>query len=338
LLARRARFVILLGKFMRIIALEEHFATSAFLDGPDRRLKERAEQVGGRFAKLVADLLDIGEGRVAAMDAAKVDMQALSLTAPGVEQLEVEEAKAFARSTNAALAEAVRRHPARFIGLAALPIGDPPAAVAELERAAGEHGFKGIVINGHHRGRYLDDSFFWPVLARAEAMKLPIYLHPTPSPQTVANAWYGGLNPIVSEMMAGPGWGWHIETALHVLRMILGGVFDAHPELQIVVGHMGETLPAMLQRVDVMAPAMTGLKKPISAYLRQNVHYTFSGFNFLPAFLELILQVGIDRIMFSTDHPYQPMAEGRAFLDRLPVSDADRERIAHGNAERLFGI
>ena len=120
--------------------------------------------------------------------------------------------------------------------------------------------------------------------------------------------------------------------------MIVGGVFDAHPELQIVVGHMGETLPFMLQRVDVMAPAMTKLKKPISAYLRENVHYTFSGFNFLPTFLELLLQVGVDRIMFSTDHPYQSMAEGRAFLDRAPVSDGDRHRIAHGNAEHLFGI
>jgi uncharacterized protein len=323
---------------MRTIALEEHFATSAFLDGPERRLKERAAQVGGRFATLVAQLLDIGDGRVAAMDAAGVDVQALSLTAPGVEQLEGEEAKMFARETNAALAEAIRRHPSRFFGLAALPIGDPTAAVTELERALAEGGFKGIVINGHHRGRYLDDRFFWPVLARAERLKLPIYLHPTQSPQPVIDAWYAGLTPMVSEMMAGSGWGWHIETALHVLRMILGGVFDAHPDLQIVVGHMGETLPAMMARVDVMSPAMTNLKKPISAYLRENVHYTFSGFNFLPAFLELLLQVGVDRIMFSTDHPYQSMAEGRAFLDRLPVSDADRERIAHGNAERLFGI
>jgi uncharacterized protein len=323
---------------MRVIALEEHFATPAFLDGPDRRLKERAQQFGGRFAALIDNLVDIGDGRVAAMDSAGVDVQALSLTAPGVEQLEVEEAKAFARSTNVALAEAVRRHPTRFFGLAALPIGDPPAAVAELERVVGEHGFKGIVINGHHRGRYLDDRFFWPILARAERLKLPIYLHPTQSPPAVVDGWYGGLKPMVGEMMASAGWGWHIETALHVLRMILGGVFDAHPELQIVVGHMGETLPAMLQRVDVMAPAMTGLKKPISGYLRGNVHYTFSGFNFLPAFLELMLQVGVDRIMFSTDHPYQPMAEGRAFLDRTPVSDGDRDRIAHGNAERLFGI
>jgi uncharacterized protein len=287
---------------------------------------------------LLAQLVDVGDGRVAAMDAAGVDVQALSLTAPGVEQLEVEEAKSIAGESNAFLAQAIRRHPTRFLGLAVLPISDPPAAVVELERVVGEQGFKGIVINGHHRGRYLDDRFFWPVLARAEALKIPIYLHPTQSPQPVIDAWYGGLAPMVGEMMAGAGWGWHIETALHVLRMILGGVFDAHPELQIVTGHMGETLPFMLQRVDVMAPAMTKLRKPISAYLRENVRYTFSGFNFLPTFLELLLQVGVDRIMFSTDHPYQSMAEGRAFLDRLPVSDADRERIAHGNAKRLFGI
>jgi uncharacterized protein len=323
---------------MRTIALEEHFATPAFLDGPHRDFKERAERAGGRLAALLAALLDVGDGRVKAMDAAGLDVQALSLTAPGVEQLEGEEAKRIARESNAFLSDAIRCHPTRFFGLAALPIGDPPAALAELERALGDGGFKGVVINGHHRGRYLDDRFFWPILERAERLKLPVYLHPTQSPRAVIDAWYGGLAPIVGEMMAGPGWGWHIETALHVLRMILGGVFDAHPELQIVVGHMGESLPSMLQRVDVMAPAMTKLKKPISAYLSENVHYTFSGFNFLPAFLELLLEVGVDRIMFSTDHPYQSMAEGRAFLDRLPVSAADRERIAHGNAERLFGI
>jgi uncharacterized protein len=323
---------------MRTIALEEHFATPAFMEGPGRKLKERAETSGGRLARVVAELTDLGDGRVAAMDAAGVDLQALSLTEPGVEQLEGDEAKRVARETNDGLAEAVRRHPTRFFGLASLPMSDPPAAISELERAADDRGFKGVVINGHHRGRYLDDRIFWPVLARIEALKFPIYLHPTPSPQPVVDAWYGSLSPMVSELMAGPGWGWHIETALHVLRMVLGGVFDAHPALQIVIGHMGESLPSMLQRVDVMSPAMTRLKKPISAYLRENVHYTFSGFNFLPTFLDLMLEVGVDRIMFSTDHPYQSMAEGRAFLDRLPVSNADRERIAHSNAERLFGV
>src|SRR5271166_4746132 len=312
---------------MRTIALEEHFATPAFLHGPALALEEHMA------AKLIDELLDIGDARVAAMDAAGVDAQALSLTSPGVEQMEVEDAKRVARDTNDALAEAIRRHPTRFFGLAALPIGDPAAAVAELDRVAADHGFKGGMINGHHRGRYLDDRFCWPMLARAEALKFPIYIHPTRSPQPVVDAWYGGFSPAVSQMMAIAGWGWHIETALHD-----GGVFDAHPDLQIVIGHMGETLPFMIERVDAMPQSMTKLKKPVSAYLRENVHYTFSGFNFLPTFLDLLLEVGVERIMFSTDHPHRPMAEGRAFLDKLPVSSADREKIAHGNAERLFKL
>jgi predicted TIM-barrel fold metal-dependent hydrolase len=323
---------------MRTITLEEHFATPAFMAGPGRRLKERAERTGGRLANLVTDLLDLGEGRIAAMDAAGVDVQALSLTSPGVEQLPLEEARTIARESNAAIGAAVRRYPARFFGLASLPLLDPQAAIAELDRAMAEDGCKGIVINGHIGGRYLDDPFFWPALARAEALKVPIYLHPTPPPQPVQDAWFGGLKAAVAEMAAGPGWGWHIETALHVLRMALGGVFDVHPGLQIVVGHMGETLPFMIERVDVMAQSVTGLKKPISAYLRENVHYTFSGFNFTPVFLQLLLEVGVERIMFSADHPYQPMAAATAFLDTLPVSPADREAIAHGNAEALFGV
>ena len=323
---------------MRVIALEEHFATPDYLAGPARAVKERAERTGGRLANLVADLLDVGERRIAAMDASGVAMQALSLTAPGVEQLALEEAKAFARQTNAAIGEAVRRQPDRFFGLASLPLLDPPTAIAELERAIAEDGCKGIVINGHCRGRYLDDRFFWPVLARAERLKLPIYLHPTVSPEPVVAAWYGGLRPAVAEMMAGFGWGWHIETALHLLRMALGGVFDAHPGLQIVIGHMGETLPFMIERLDSMPQSMTGLARPVSAYLRQNVHYTFAGFNFLPTFLQLLLEVGVERILFSADYPYRPMAEARAFLDGLPTSPADREAIAHRNAERLFGV
>jgi predicted TIM-barrel fold metal-dependent hydrolase len=139
-------------------------------------------------------------------------------------------------------------------------------------------------------------------------------------------------------MFAGPGWGWHIETAVHVIRLILGGAFDRYPKLQIVIGHMGEALPFMLQRLDNLQMAMTKLDRPISAYLRDNIHYTFSGFNFTPVFLNLLLEVGVERIMFSADHPFQSMAQARAFLDQLPVSTADKERIAHGNAERLFGL
>lgn len=180
---------------------------------------------------------------------------------------------------------------------------------------------------------------FWPILERAEALNVPIYLHPTRPPQAVIDASYGGFAPQVTDMLAGSGWGWHIETAIHVIRIILGGAFDRYPRLQIVIGHLGEALPFMLQRLDIMLPvAMTKIDRPISAYLRENVHYTFSGFNFTPTFLDLLLQVGIDRIMFSADHPYASMAQARAFLDQLPVSAMDKERIAHGNAERLLGL
>jgi predicted TIM-barrel fold metal-dependent hydrolase len=323
---------------MRTITLEEHFASPGFFEGPGKELKERALKFGDRAARLFEQLSDVGDKRIAEMDAAGIDMQVLSLTSPGLEQLEAAPAIELARETNDFLAEAIAKNPKRFAGFAVLPTAAPDKAVEELERMVRDHGFKGAVINGHNRGRYLDDKFFWPILERAELLNVPIYLHPTPPPQEVIDASYGGFSPIVTEMFAGPGWGWHIETAIHVLRMILGGVFDQYPELQIVIGHMGEALPFMLQRVDVMPMAMTKLKRTISTYLRENVHYTFSGFNFTPTFLDLLLQVGVDRIMFSADHPYASMEAARAFLDRLPVSVADKERIAHGNAERLFGL
>lgn len=272
------------------------------------------------------------------MDAAGIDVQVLSLTSPGTEQAEAADATVLAREANDFRAAAVKKNPARLAGFAALPTAAPDKAAEELERMVRGHGFKGALINGHSRGRYLDDQFFWPILERAEALNVPIYLHPTQPPRPVVEASYGGFSPMVTDLLAGAGWGWHIETAIHVLRLILGGAFDRYPKLQIVIGHMGEVLPFMLQRLDVMPMAMTKLSRPVSAYLRENVHYTFSGFNFTPTFLDLMLQVGVERIMFSADHPYASMAEARAFLDRLPVSSADRERIAHGNAERLFAF
>jgi len=323
---------------MRTITLEEHFATPGFLSGPGHQLKERALKFGGAAEKLFEQLCDVGEKRIAEMDAARIDMQVLSLTSPGTEQVDAANAMALAREANDFLADAVRKNPSRFAGFAALPTATPDKAAEELQRMVREHNFKGAIINGHSRGRYLDDKFFWPILECAEALNVPIYLHPTQPPEAVIEASYGGFSPIVTEMLAGPGWGWHIETAIHVIRVILGGVFDQYRKLQIVIGHMGEALPFMLQRLDVMPMVMTKLNRPISAYLRENVHYTFSGFNFTPTFLDLMLQVGVDRIMFSADHPYASMAQARAFLDQLPVSSADRARIAHGNAERLLGI
>ncbi len=323
---------------MRTIALEEHFASPGFLDGPGKQLKAQALQFGAAAAKLFEQLCDTGDQRIAEMDAAGINVQVLSLTSPGTEQLEAADAIALARESNDFLRDAVKKHPGRFAAFAALPTAMPDMAAKELERVVRDNGFQGAMVNGHTRGRYLDGQFFWPIFESAEALRVPIYIHPTKPPQAVIDASYAGFSPVVTDMFAGAGWGWHIETAIHVLRIILGGVFDRFPRLQLIIGHMGETLPFMLQRFDVMPKAMTRLQRPISHYLRENVHYTFGGFNFTPTFLDLMLQVGVDQILFSTDYPYASMTDARAFLDKLPVSAADREKIAHGNVESLLHL
>ena len=162
---------------MRTITLEEHYASPAFMEGPGRDLKGQAESLG--YTRVLEQLCDLEEGRIADMDAAGIDVQVLSLTSPGVEQLEATEAVVLAREENDRLADTVRRHPSRFAGFAALPTPAPDTAADELERMVREHGFEGAIINGHTWGRYLDDEFFWPILERAEALQVPIYLHPT---------------------------------------------------------------------------------------------------------------------------------------------------------------
>jgi len=335
---------------MRTLALEEHFASQAFLEGPGRAFKESAMKSGGAgAARTFEQLGDVGTNRLAEMDAAGIDMQVLSLQYPGTEQLEVAEAIAIARDENDFLSDVVKKHPTRFAGFAALPTGAPGKAAEELERRVRQQNFKGAVIYGHNRGRYLDDKFYWPILECAQALNVPIYLHPTLPPKAVIEASYGGFSPAMTFLLAGPGWGWHIETGLHVIRMVVAGVFDRYPKLQFIVGHMGEALPFMLPRLERVGHSLpfmqaspssssTKLQRSLGDYLRQNVYYTFASFNFTATFLDLLLEVGVERIMFSTDYPYGSMAEAVDFLKHLPVSAADRERIAHGNAAELFKL
>lgn len=324
---------------MRTITLEEHFISPGFLAGPGKEFTERLRNSGPHGARICEQLQEVGDKRIAEMDAAGIDVQVLSLNSPGVEQAEEEVQISISRESNDFLAETIKKYPKRFAGLASLPIAAPDRAAEELELRVRQQGFKGPLINGHTRGRYLDDKFFSPILERAEALNVPIYLHPTIPPKAVVEASFGGFAPAVTAMFAGPGWGWHIETAVHLIRMILGGVFDRHPKLQIVVGHLGEGIPFMLPRLQKNFPTqMTKLARPLGAYLRENVHYTFGGFNFPATFLDLLLEVGAGRIMFSVDYPYGNMTEARAFLEQLPVTSADKERIAHGNAEQLYGL
>ncbi len=316
---------------MRTIALEEHYATAGFMAGPGGWLKSRPG--------IVEPICDLGEARVAAMDDAGVDLAVLSLAAPGVEQLDGPEAIRLARQCNDELAAAVGRYPDRLAGFAALPVSAPDAAAEELDRTMREHGFLGAVINGHSKGRYLDDPFFEPVFTRAAALNAPIYLHPTIPPRAVIESCYAGFAADVTFALATVGWGWHINTATHALRLILGGVFDRHPTLQIIIGHMGEATSFMLPRFDAtLKPELTGLRHPVSTYLRENFHYTFANFNDEATYANLVAQVGVGRVAFSTDHPFGSMKHARAFLDSLPLTQEERSSISHRNAEQILGL
>jgi uncharacterized protein len=316
---------------MRTIALEEHYATAGFMAGPGSWLKARPG--------IVEPICDLGDARIAAMDDGGIDLAVLSLAAPGVEQLDGPTAIRLARECNDELAAAVGRYPERLAGFATLPVSAPEAAAEELERAVRQHGFLGAVINGHSQGRYLDNPYFEPVFDRAATLKVPIYLHPTIPPPAVIDACYAGFAADVTFALATVGWGWHINTATHVLRLILGGVFDRHPALQIIIGHMGEATSFMLPRFDAtLKPKLTGLRHPVSTYLRENVHYTFANFNDEATYANLVAQVGVGRVAFSTDYPFGSMKGSRAVLDNLPLTQEDRASISHRNAEQLLGL
>lgn len=323
---------------IRTIALEETYATPKYMKIQAEIMKSDPSEAPDGFAKIVKQLLDVDNGRIDEMDRAGVDVQVLSLFSPGVEQMEASMAVDIAKDANNYIINAIERNPTRLAGFATLPTIVPDIASDELERMVKEHDFKGAIINGHTKGRYLDDEFFWPILERAEELRVPIYLHPTLPPKPVIEASYtGNYSKEVSTILARNAWGWHLETALHILRIVLSGVFDQYPDLQFIIGHMGEGLPFMQQRIDDSLTQETiNLEHPISTYLQKNVNYTFSGLNYNQTFLNLLLEMGVDRIMFSTDYPFVPMENTMKFLEQLPVSKADKEKIAYGNAERLL--
>jgi predicted TIM-barrel fold metal-dependent hydrolase len=241
----------------------------------------------------------------------------------------------LARETNDLLAEAGARHPGRLAGFAALPTADPEASATELERCVGELGLKGAMVNGMPMHRFLDEEFFWPVLERAEALDVPLYLHPAQPPPAIMDCYYAGLKPAVGAALATSAWGWHIETGLHALRLMVSGVFDRFPRLQVVIGHMGEAIPFMLARAEEqLSPDVTGLQRPLADYVRDNLWVTTSGFFTFAPLLNALLVLGVDRVIFSVDYPFASNGAGRSFLDSMELSQADREKIAHGNVER----
>ena len=219
-------------------------------------------------------------------------------------------------------------------------MSDPEAAADELERAVAELGFKGAMVNGTAAGLFLDDPQFEPILARAERLGAPLYLHPGLPPEPVRRAYYHGLPGEAGLLLSGPGFGWHAETAVHVLRLVLAGALARHPRLRLIVGHMGEGLPTMMGRIDDTFDGFAAqhLGRSVSQTLLEQLWITTSGFFTLPPFLATLLAFGAERILFSVDYPFSANATATSFLETLPVSPGDKAKIAHANADALLGL
>jgi uncharacterized protein len=321
---------------MKIITLEEHFELAEIKKAVAKFLPHSQESF---YEPPTMQLEDLGAGRLKDMDAMGIDVQALSHTASGIPQIPAPEAVPLARAINDQLAEAINAHPDRFVGFATLPTPDPEAAAAELERSVNTLGFKGAMIHGRTNDRFLDDPSFRPILEAAVGLDVPIYLHPAPPPKAVSDAYYAGFDPAVSGSFATFGWGWHLDTGIHALRMILGGIFDRYPSLQLILGHWGEMIPFYLARfAEALTPSTKQLQRPVADYFVQQMHVTPSGMFTLPPFMLTLQILGADRILYSVDYPFQGDDQARAFLENAPISPADKEKIAHGNAERLLKL
>jgi predicted TIM-barrel fold metal-dependent hydrolase len=324
---------------MRIVALEEHFTGPSLVRRIDAEtIARRGFQAGpGRVPDEL--LADLGAGRVGDMDAAGITMQVLSASGPGADLLDGAEGTAFARDINNILRAAVAEHPDRFAAFAQLPMRSPPVAADELERAVRDLGFCGALINGMTQDRFLDDPRFDPILARAEQLDVPIYLHPSLPPEAVRKAYYDGLPRSAGFLLSAGAWGWHSEVAIHVLRLVLSGALDRHPRLRLIIGHMGEGLPAMLVRADnVLGRDAAHLTRSVRQTILDQVSITTSGLFTLPPFEVALAVFGVDRVMFSIDYPYSSNRQGRDFLDALDLPAADLAKVAHGNADRLLKL
>ena len=333
----------------RLIAVEEHFMLPELLQAGQRYLASPAaagsgwREAGAALQDADRDrrgalTLDLGAGRIAAMDAAGIDLAVLSIsTVANLQMLDAAEATPLARHANDVLAQAVADHPARFAGLAAVAPQDPDAAAAEIERASTQLHLAGVVINSHTQGEYLDAPRFTPIWEAVEECGVPLYLHPSLLPA-------GAVAPYLDYGLMAAMWGYAADASLHALRIILSGTFDRHPGVQLVLGHLGEHIPFSLPRLDAhhlqtRAKTHPGLKRAPSEYVRENVVVSTSGMNHAPASVRFCIEtLGADRVMFAADYPFEDPEPEVAAFRATPLQPAERSALAQANAERVFSL
>ncbi|RXZ36471.1 amidohydrolase [Oxalobacteraceae bacterium CAVE-383] len=334
------------------IATEEAFAPKEMFDiyrkilaGPDpdpgfvSLLGFYMSSQSERAKHIIRCLSDLDQIRLQHMDDTGIDRQVIALTSPGVQIMDTDTAVSFAKLANDQLAEAVKRHPTRFSGMVAIAPQNPQEAAKEIERGIGL-GLTGVIVNSHTHGEYLSDQKFWDIFAAAEAADTPIYLHPNTPPRNM-------IQPFLECGLDGAIYGFGVETGLHALRIITAGVFDRFPKLQMVIGHMGEALPFWSYRLDYMHqatvksdryPTVRALKKKPSDYLKENFYITNSGMAWQPAIKFTQETLGVDRVLYAMDYPYQYSADEVVSLDGMDMSAANKKAFFQTNAEKVFKI
>ena len=321
---------------MKIISIEEHFLTQEITTAWETSAIGSEGTTNFDQGEIRQRLEDLGEGRLALMDESGVDVQVLSVTTPALHNLEPEESVRLARSTNDLVAASIARHPNRFQGFAVLPMPAPDEAALELRRAVTEFGLRGAMVCGRTRDKNLDHPDFLPVLRTAAELSVPVFIHPQIPQAAVRAALYAGFGEPVDTAFAAFGLGWHYEAGVQFVRLILAGVFDRFPDLQIILGHWGEVVLFYIERLKSLA-RVAKLERPVEDYFQRNLYVTSSGM-WSQTYLQRALEVvGQERILFSTDYPYQyrPGQPGRSFLLAAELSQEAREAFAHGNWERL---
>ena len=325
------------------MSLPEMLRTAPYLPDWGKDVTDKGEADAGRPRVIAAGdslrkLMDMGEGRLHDMDAHGIDMQALSY-ASSPHLVSGQAGMGLCAKANDDLAAACARHAGRFVALATLPWQEPEAAVKELERCVRQLGFKGVLLNGRPGEAFVDDARHRPVLEALNTLRVPLFLHPGPPLPQVRDAYYAGFSREVSARLSMFAWGWHNEEGVQLVRLLLSGVFDRLPRLRVLSGHWGELVPFFLQRLDDSIPQeATGLQRSLTQTFREHVYVTPSGMTSLPHFLFVREVVGPDRLLFSVDYPYLSLNGARAWLENLPVSHKEKEKLACRNAEELLGL
>ncbi len=312
----------------QVIALEEHYF--------DAEVRTHVSGLDATNApRIVERLDDLGTLRLKEMDEAGIDIQVLSHANPSLQKLDAATAVPLARRVNDRLHEAVQRHPDRFAAFAALPTADPTAAADELERTVTRLGFKGAMIHGLTNGVFHDNKRFWPIYERAQALDVPLYMHPGIPQPAIIETYYKEYYQQYPNLLRAA-WGFTVETATQAIRLILGGVFEAHPGLKIILGHLGEGLPFYLWRINMGLTRDGAGPTWFRDTFCEHFWITTSGFFSDPALLCCMMEMGIDRILFSIDYPFVDNQPGAKWLETLPLSGEDKEKLLNGNVKRLL--